>query len=67
MSKQKLTYWFKANKHNPVRKGWYDFYDGLWKEEKRAWWSGYVWLWGPETYFPIGSHENDKWRGILKE
>jgi len=45
MQKQKLTPWFNAKKHSPVRDGWYDckecnvrhyFRDGHWYRDKRS-------------------------------
>jgi hypothetical protein len=64
MKKQKLTPWFMAATHKPVRRGWYDFYDGLWGQHVRAMWSGTYWTWAEGSR--IDPYPCDKWRGILK-
>jgi hypothetical protein len=63
MKQVKLTPWFNAATQKPVRRGWYDFHDGLWGGRVRAMWNGTYWTWTGGSR--VEPYRCDKWRGIL--
>jgi len=71
----KLTEWFPGT-IKPVRVGVYMQMDGLGKKEGYQYWDGSLWggfARSPDKAFvlrhhkPHATHQNDSWRGILKE
>ena len=60
----KLTPWFDAKKHKPVRVGMYEFYDSLRKKTVRARWGGEYWTW--DGGWRWSTWVGDKWRGVMK-
>ena len=62
----KRTRWFCAMKHKPVRVGFYEFYDALWRTFCMAHWDGESWTTDGDRICPWGICDGDRWRGLLE-
>lgn len=62
----KHTPWFTTHNTNPVRNGWYLYYDALWRQQLMAYWTGKRWQWDRYATYEMETYRGDLWCGLTE-